>query len=50
MEGAAGLLAVVLWAMERLAIAVATDVVVVSASLGAEARRRLLVRPAGLGS
>lgn len=45
MEGASGLLAGVLWAMERLAIAVATDVVVVSASLGAEARRRRLVRP-----
>lgn len=45
LEGATGLLGPILWLMERASIAAATDVVVVSASLGAEARRRGLLRP-----
>lgn len=43
MEGSSGLFAKVLWAMERIAIAVATDVVVVSRSLALETQRRRLV-------
>jgi len=45
LEGASGPLASILWLMEWAAIAVATDVVVVSRSLGEEALRRRLVRP-----
>lgn len=43
MEGARGVLRAVLWAMERLTVLVATDIVVVSASLGAQARRHRLL-------
>ena len=42
-EGARGLTATLLWAIEKVSIACATDVVVVSASLAAEARRRHLL-------
>lgn len=39
LEGAQGVLRAVLWTMERITVLAATDVIVVSASLGAEARR-----------
>lgn len=45
LEGASGPLALVLWMMERLSTAVATDVVVVSESLGKELLARRLTRP-----
>lgn len=45
LEGASGPIALVLWMMERLSIAVATDVVVVSESLGKELLARRLTRP-----
>lgn len=43
LEGARGLLGRILWVMERISVACATDVVVVSRSLGDEARRRRLL-------
>lgn len=43
-EGSSGPMARLLWAMEAITMACATDVVVVSESLGAEARRRRLLR------
>lgn len=45
LEGASGLLLPVLWVMERISTAVATDVVVVSESLGRELVRRKLTKP-----
>lgn len=42
-EGADGPMSTVLWLMERIAVLCATDVVVVSRSLGEEARRRRLL-------
>jgi len=43
LEGASGVLAKVLWAIERLTVATATDVVVVSPSLAADAHARRLL-------
>ena len=45
LEGARGLLAGLLWAMERLSILLASDVVFVSRSLAEEAHRRRLIKP-----
>ena len=45
LEGTRGAMGVILWLMEWVSMAVATDVVVVSRSLGAEARHRQLVGP-----
>lgn len=45
LEGASGLLARLLWVMERATIKMATDVVVISPSLGKELVRRKLVAP-----
>lgn len=43
LEGSSGFVACVLWIMERLSTAVATDVVIVSESLGNELNKRRLV-------
>lgn len=45
LEGTQGLMSVVLWAMERLTMTLATDVVFVSESLAQEAHRRGLIQP-----
>lgn len=45
LEGTSGFLHVILWLMEWLTLRLATDVVVVSASLGTELQRRWLLAP-----